>query len=84
MAGDAAHSGGSVNLWSLVLSHLMVVGPNWSLTASCPSLVPCFKTFIEHLPWAQLRAQESRETRVESQEAPTGNVVTSKNCERAR
>lgn len=40
---------GSVNLSSLVLSHLILVGASWSLTSFCPSSVPCFKTLIEHL-----------------------------------
>lgn len=31
-------------------------GANWSLTASSPFFVPCFKICIEHLPCAQLCA----------------------------
>lgn len=53
---DAALSEG-IELCSLVLSHLTVVGANWSLPACCLSFVPCFKTFIEHLPCAQCWAQ---------------------------
>lgn len=47
---------GSVNLYFLVRSHLILVGASWSPTSFCPSFVPGFKTFIEPLPCAQLGA----------------------------
>lgn len=41
---------GAGTQYSLILSHLILVGASWSLMSFCPSFVPLFKTLIDPLP----------------------------------
>lgn len=75
--GGCPLRGGSAILCLLVRSHLTLAGASYHPTSFCPNFVPCFQTFIEHLPCAQLGAghrnyseKQDRVPALESQEAP--------------